>query len=144
MRKSGWFGGLDRAPPLPRDADVISDADLNAYAAALGRNGFFGPDSWYMNHERNRVYARQAPNGGRIDLPVLFLHAAYDTTCETLQSRLAEPMRAHCTDLAEAIVKSGHWMTQEKPVDVNAALTQWLARRFAQLWSPAITGGKAA
>ena len=138
VRKAGWFGGLDRAPPLPRDADVISEADHAAYAAALGRNGFFGPDSWYMNHARNHAYAKRAANNGRIDVPVLFLHAAYDTTCETLQSRLAEPMRAHCADLSEAVINCGHWMAQERPTDVNAALTLWLATRFPTLWSPAI------
>ena len=41
--------------------------DLHAYAAALKRNGFFGPDSWYMNHERNIAYAADAQNGGRLD-----------------------------------------------------------------------------
>ncbi len=28
-----------------------------------------------MNAERNMAFARQAKNGGRIDMPVLFLHA---------------------------------------------------------------------
>ena len=27
------------------DADVLTEADLAAYTAALERNGFFGPDS---------------------------------------------------------------------------------------------------
>ena len=31
-------------------------------------------------------------------------------------------MRGDCADLTEVVVKSGHWMAQEKPVDVNAAL----------------------
>jgi hypothetical protein len=33
-------------------------------------------------------------------------------------------------------VLSGHWMAQEKPVDVNAALTKWLSAEFAELWPP--------
>ena len=67
-------------------------------------------------------------------MPVLFLHAAYDTTCETMTSRLAEPMRRDCADLTEVIVKSGHWMAQEKPVDVNRALTHWLATKVPGGW----------
>ena len=37
-------------------------------------------------------------------MPVLFLHGAYDTTCETMASRLAEPMRRDCADLTEVVV----------------------------------------
>ncbi|UYN93900.1 MAG: alpha/beta hydrolase [Enhydrobacter sp.] len=134
-RAGGWFGG-GPCPDLPRDGDVISEQDLEAYAAALERNGFFGPDSWYMNHEANADYARRAVNGGRLAMPVLFLHGAYDYTCETMTSRLAAPMRRDCGDLTEVVVKSGHWMAQERPVDVNRALARWLATRLPAYWSP--------
>ena len=65
---------------------------------------------------------------------VLFLHGAYDYTCETLRSRLAEPMRADCANLTEVVVPSGHWMAQEKPVLVNAAIAKWLAKQLPALW----------
>jgi pimeloyl-ACP methyl ester carboxylesterase len=134
VRKAGgWFGG-GACPDLPRDADVISEQDLEAYSAALTRNGFFGPDSWYMNHKANGEYARRAVNGGKLSMPVLFLHGAYDYTCETVTSRLAEPMRRDCSDLTEVVVKSGHWMAQEQPVAVNAALVKWLAAKFPAYW----------
>jgi pimeloyl-ACP methyl ester carboxylesterase len=133
-RDGGFFGGADAAPDVPRDADVISQADLYAYASALQRNGFFGPDSWYMNHIRNGQYAATARNGGRLDLPVLFLHGQYDYTCETITSRLAEPMRELCTDLTEHVVASGHWMAQEQPRAVNAHLVRWLAAKLPLLW----------
>ena len=133
-RQGGWFGPLGKAPPLPLDTDVLSEEDLSVYVASLQRNGFFGPDSWYMNHSRNAAYAKQAKGGGRLSMPVLFLHGAYDATCETVSSRLAEPMRANCDRLTEVVVKSGHWMAQEKPVAVNAALTAWLARQVPEVW----------
>lgn len=133
-RDGGWFGGKP-CPDLPRDADVLTQADEDAYTASLTRNGFFGPDSWYMNHAANAAYARQARNGGKLALPVLFLHGAYDFTCETMTSRLAEPMRADCSDLTEVVVKSGHWMAQEKPAQVNAALARWLATKLGGYWS---------
>ena len=66
------------------------------------------------------------------DMPVLFLHAEYDYVCETLDSGLAGPMRAMCADLTEARVPSGHWMAQEKPLQVNAALVRWLVSRVPQ------------
>ena len=130
----GWFGGLQKAPDLPRDASVISEEDLHQYASALERNGFFGPGSWYMNTERNIAFAKDAKDGGRISLPALFLHAAYDYICATIDSRLADPMREHCANLTEVTVLSGHWMAQEKPVDVNAAIAKWLALKFPELW----------
>jgi hypothetical protein len=37
-------------------------------------------------------------------------------------TQLAEPMRENCRDLTEATVASGHWMAQEKPMEVNAQL----------------------
>ena len=129
----GWFGG-GACPDLPRDADVVTEEDVEAYTAALTRNGFFGPDSWYMNHKRNGDYARRAKNGGKLSMPVLFLHGAYDFTCETMHSKLAEPMRRDCADLTEAVVKSGHWMAQERPVDVNRALARWLATKLPDYW----------
>ena len=133
-RDGGWFGGTGRAPDVPLDTDVLTDADLDQYVAALERNGFFGPDSWYMNQARNLAFARRAVNGGTLAMPVLFLHGEYDFVCETVTSRLAEPMRKDCTDLTEVRVPSGHWMAQEKPLVVNAALAKWLAVKLPELW----------
>lgn len=128
----GWFGG-GSAPAFPRDDTVLTERDENTYTAALERNGFFGPDSWYMNARRNTAYAATA-KAPRLTMPVLFLHAAYDYVCETIDSRLAEPMRENCADLTEAVVNSGHWMAQEKPIDVNAHLTKWLAAKLREAW----------
>ena len=135
VRKTGgWVGSADAFPDVPRDAAVITEQDLDAYTAALTRNGFFGPDSWYMNHKANGAYAQRAPDGGRLAMPVLFLHGAYETTCETMISPLAEPMRRDCADLTEIVVPSGHWMAQEQPVAVNAALAKWLATKLPEYW----------
>ena len=130
----GWFAGADEVPDVPIDADVISEDELKVYADGLVRNGFFGPDSYYMNHERNAAYAVPS-NAAQLSMPVLFLAAQYDYTCETITSRLAEPMRALCPQLTEEVVYSGHWMAQERPMDVNSALARWLAAHFDAQWS---------
>lgn len=133
IRKAGgWFGGADEVPPTPIDTRVVSEEDLEVYVESLTRNGFFGPDSYYMNHEANAAFARLAKNGGRLEMPILFLAAKYDFVCETVDSRLAEPMREKCTNLTEVIVDSGHWMAQEKPVEVNAALRNWITSELSQ------------
>ncbi|HEY7038745.1 MAG TPA: alpha/beta hydrolase [Methylomirabilota bacterium] len=133
-RDGGWFGGAGRAPDLPRDPDVVTDEELDIYAAGLARNGFFGPDAWYMNGQRNIDYAARARDAGRLSLPVLFLHAEYDYTCDTVQSRLADPMRRDCRNLTEVVVASGHWMAQEKPRVVNAAVAKWIATALPEVW----------
>ena len=133
--EGGWFGGADKAPDVPMDTDVLTEADCATYTESLTRNGFFGPNSWYMNHEANAAWSAAAVNGGRLTMPVLFLHGAYDTTCDTMHSRLADPMRADCADLTEHVVQSGHWMAQEQPIAVNAALARWLATKLPHVWA---------
>jgi len=132
--QGGWFGPGAPAPDLPRDETVLTEVDENRYTAALEATGFFGAASWYMNGPANIDYAERAKANWKLAMPVLFLHAAYDYVCETIDSRLAEPMRAHCANLTEAVVDSGHWMAREKPVQVNAALAKWLAAELAALW----------
>src|ERR1700730_15650468 len=65
-KDGGWFGGAGRAPDVPMDADVVTAEELETYAAGLARNGVFGPDSLYMNAERNLAYATRARDGGRL------------------------------------------------------------------------------
>lgn len=135
VRKNhGWFNGADEAPDLPHDPDVVTLDELREYADALETNGFFGPNSYYMNHAANSRYALEAANAGYLDIPTLFLAARYDFTCETINSRLGEPMRKYCRKLTEHSLASGHWMAQERPQEVNAMLASWLAREVPQHW----------
>lgn len=135
--RGGWFGGADEPPDLPADHDVVSEEDLRAYAEGLERNGFAGPNAWYMNHERNAAYTERWRDDGMLSLPVLFLAARYDYTCESVDSDLAEPMRERCRDLVIETLDCGHWMAQEKPREVNAALVRWLATQVPEVW-PAV------
>lgn len=129
----GWFGELPEAPEVPPDLNVISSDELDVYAEHLVCNGMFGPNSWYMNHEANAAYAATAVAKGNIDLPALFIAARYDYTCESITSSLAEPMRQACSNLTEEVIDSGHWMAQEKPVQVNQALARWLVNQLPSL-----------
>ncbi|MBT4687926.1 MAG: alpha/beta hydrolase [Rhodospirillaceae bacterium] len=133
-KHGGWFGPDNTAPDIPRDENVVSEADLSIYAASLQRNGFFGADSFYMNHEANGDYARTAKNGGVLSMPVLFIAARYDYTCECIDSDLAKPQIALCENLTTRTIDSGHWMAQEKPVELNAALSHWLATEVPDIW----------
>jgi len=125
-KAGGWFGGLPEAPDFPIDEDVVSEAELQVYAAGLKKNGFFGPNSYYMNHEANAEFAQEKKNNGILEMPVLFLGARYDYVCDTVSTGLAEPMRELSKNLTEHVVDSGHWMAQERPDDVNRHIANWL------------------
>ena len=103
----GWFGGAGKGPPdVPRDTDVLTQADMEAYASALERNSFRGPDAFYMNHAANAAYALTAPDGGQLHMPALFVAAAYDTTCVP---SMGQEMGAHCDRPSYATIDCGQW-----------------------------------
>ena len=82
-----------------------------------------------MNDPENLAYAAQAPHFGRLTLPALFLHAARDPTCETVNSRLANPMREDCADLSEVTIDCGHEVMLERPKELNEAMAGWLSSK---------------
>jgi pimeloyl-ACP methyl ester carboxylesterase len=125
VANGGWFGPAHRAPALPPDGLLLPAEDFATVVAALSRTGFRGPDSWYVNDADNAAYATSAP--AKLAMPALFVHATWDTICDTVHSRLADPMRADCADLTEVTVDAGHWVMLERPDAVNAAVETWLA-----------------
>ena len=133
-RRNHNFFGTTTLPDLPPDPDIASKEVQSLYISALERNGFSGPTFWYLNHNTNAIYAQSAQNNGYLDMPVLFLNARYDNVCECTHSHLAEPMRAYCRNLTEETIRAGHWVAQEEPAEVNAALVKWLATAVPDVW----------
>lgn len=130
----GWFGDMTETPDVPIDEDIASEGELKVYEKYLTQNTFFGPDSWYMNHPANDAYGDKCVNNGKLEMPVLFIGGMYDYTCETITSRAKDPMIENCSDLTLDVIKSGHWMAQEKPLEVNATLTRWLIEKVGGYW----------
>ena len=87
-----------------------------------------------MNNRANAEYADEALNDGYLDMPTLFLLAEYDYTCECVRSSLTDPMKRLCRNLTSRNIACGHWMAQEKPAEVNAALTHWLVTSVPDVW----------
>ncbi|MGE4481317.1 alpha/beta fold hydrolase [Acidocella sp.] len=125
--QGGWFGAAHRAPVTSQEKTLLSNDDFDQLAAAFAKTGFAGANAWYMNDEANIAYAAEAPNFGRLSLPVLFIHATNDTVCDTTRSRLAEPMREDCENLSELTINGGHGIMLEQPDKVNNAVSEWLA-----------------
>ncbi|HKS69527.1 MAG TPA: alpha/beta hydrolase, partial [Ktedonobacterales bacterium] len=131
---AGWQPLLDATRGLERDEAVLDEAAYWAFASNFKRHGFAGANKYYHNQELNAEYAGRAVRNGRLEMPVCFIHALYDMSCATMSSDLAQPMREYCADLQEYVVEAGHWVQQEKPVEVNAALAQWLGSHASQTW----------
>ena len=125
--RGGWFGADHRAPVRARDETMLPAEDFATLVKAFETTGFRGAGAWYVNDDANLASAAAAPGDGKLRMPVLFVHAAWDGVCDTVHSRLADPMRADCTDLTEIVIDSGHDVLLERPDAVNAALQDWLA-----------------
>ena len=125
-KNGGWFNLTEGVPDSPQDYDVVNDQDIATYAKHLTENGFFGPNSWYVNGEANQSYFNEKHDLTLL-MPALFVHATYDYVCDTTTTGFAEPMRKLCKDLTEERLDCGHWMAQEKPIELNEILSNWLS-----------------
>ena len=90
---------------------------------SLEKNGFFGPNSWYVNGHLNDQYAKELQQFTTIDCPVLFIQATYDSV---LTKNFNTHNKMVCTNLTEREVESGHWMAREKPNETNQIIKEWL------------------
>ncbi len=115
------------APPPPGELSFMTDEDLQAYADAFAKGGFHGPLSWYRNWDRNEAQAR-AYGDQHIRQPSGFFAGDKEIVLAMFPG-CVEAQREICDDLRmERIVPgAGHWVQQERPAEVNAALLEFLA-----------------
>lgn len=131
----GWFGKGKTAPDMPRDPAILSEEDEHKYTAALKRNGFAAPTSWYMNSTANIAFAASVKDKWHLKMPVLYVHQELDFTIDGPSSPLLGPMREYCANLTEDNVVAGHWVSRENPADLNAVLAKWLSAQVPALWT---------
>jgi pimeloyl-ACP methyl ester carboxylesterase len=111
----------------PLGAPLLDDGEIGVYAETFARTGFTGAINWYRNFDRNWE-TTPALDGARIEVPSLMVTAEWDAV---LRPEMAEPMRAFVPDLELQMIRAcGHWTPQEKPVELNAIMIDWLGRRF--------------
>jgi len=106
---------------------VCAPEDLAVYQRIFAETGFRGGINWYRNIDRNHI---EHPDVGvqPIDLPALMITAEWDPA---LSPALSLGMEDRCADLERVMIeRAGHWVQQEYPDEVNAALVGWLRRRF--------------
>jgi pimeloyl-ACP methyl ester carboxylesterase len=105
----------------------ITEADVDVYAAAFEKGGFFGPCSFYRNMDANWERSHDIPVSV-YTMPTGFLTGALDPVA-LMMPNAAEEMAAALPDYRGTTVVDGaaHWVQQEKPAETNAALLSFLA-----------------
>ena len=116
-----WAQRTDDRPPRPA---WLSEQELAVYVEAFERSGFTGGLNYYRNIDRNWELT-EALGDARIEVPALFLTGSEDVVRRFMP---ASGMDGWVTDLRANVVieGAGHWVQQERPQEVNAALLAFL------------------
>ncbi|MCC8941588.1 alpha/beta hydrolase [Bradyrhizobium sp. Arg68] len=121
----GFLGKLPGDKPLP---DWLTEADIAEFADNYRRSGFRGGLNWYRNLDRN--WELSAPwQDAQIHQPSLFIAGSNDSVITGLigAKRVADMERVLPNLKQKLIIEgAGHWIQQERPDEVNAALIAFL------------------
>jgi pimeloyl-ACP methyl ester carboxylesterase len=121
----GFLGDGHRDRPLPR---WLTEVDLAYFTKIYTQSGFRGGLNWYRNIDRNWELTA-AWQDAKIHQPALFLAGSRDGVVTGLigARQIAELDRVLTNLKAKIILDgAGHWVQQERPEEVNAALIDFL------------------
>jgi pimeloyl-ACP methyl ester carboxylesterase len=118
-------GFVDRLPEADGLPDWLSQEELDHYTAEFTRTGFTGGINWYRNFDRNWELTPQL-EGAKVTVPSAFITGSADpvglmSPAGTFDGLLTEHRGNTIVDGA------GHWVQQEAPDEVNAALLAFLS-----------------
>ena len=113
---------------MPGDA-LMSDAELDVFATAFEHNTFTPGINWYRNFSRNWALLGRVPE--RVRQPALMIYGEYDMV------RKSDTLAQVVADLEVVTLPCGHWIQQERPQETNAAMLEWLGRRYPAQGDPA-------
>jgi pimeloyl-ACP methyl ester carboxylesterase len=118
---AAWAAADEEALPPHR---WMTEDELQVYVDEYERTGFTGGLNWYRAMDRS--WEMTAPYAGRtIDRPALFLTGSRDPVRTFAPAAV---MDGYVTDLRATVEVegAGHWVNQERPDEVNAALLDFL------------------
>ena len=123
-------GVLAMFPPLPAELPAwLTEADLDVYAAEFTESGFTGPLNWYRAIDA--THALMSPwHMAPVLVPALFVAGDRDLVMHFPGvADLLPALKMFVPNLTESIVLPGcgHWTQQERPAEVSAALTRFVA-----------------
>jgi pimeloyl-ACP methyl ester carboxylesterase len=128
-RQKGFLGA-------PRDVALpewLSEADIDVFATEYQRTGFRGGLNWYRNIDHN--WALTAPwHDAKITQPALFIAGSNDAVITgSMGQRALDELETVVPNLQRKIILegAGHWIQQERPAEVNAALISFAREHLA-------------
>lgn len=123
MAKDGR-GFVERLPEPAELPDWLTQEELDHYVAEFARTGFTGGINWYRNFDRNWELTPQL-DGAQVEVPSLFVGGSLDPV---LQMSPPSVQDGWLTDHRGTVLidGAGHWVQQERPDEVNAALLGFL------------------
>ncbi|PDT83029.1 epoxide hydrolase [Bradyrhizobium sp. Y36] len=117
--------------PLP---GWLSEADLAYFTESFRKSGFSGGLNWYRNIDRN--WELTAPwQDAQIRQPSLFIAGSRDAVITGLiGAKRVNELERVLPNLKQKLILegAGHWVQQERPDEVNAALVQFLRQASAR------------
>lgn len=121
--------GLLGDPAIKRELpEWIDPADHAHFVETYKRTGFRGGLNWYRNIDRN--WQLTAPwHGAKIYQPSIFIGGANDSVVTGIigEKRMADMERVLPSLKRKLVIDgAGHWLPQERPAEVNAALVEFL------------------
>ena len=118
-------GFLERLPEPEHLPAWLTQDELDVYVDTFRRTGFTGALNWYRNLDRNWERNPQL-DGAKVEVPSLFIGGSNDPV---LLLTPPSVMDGWVNDHRGSIVLdgAGHWLQQERPAEVNAALLNFLA-----------------
>ena len=129
-RAKGFLGKPSGAVPRP---SWLTEGDIDVFAAEYARTGFRGGLNWYRNIDRN--WELTAPwHDAKIMQPALFIAGTRDAVITgSIGQRALDEMDNVVPNLRGKILLegAGHWIQQERPAEVNAALIEFAREHLA-------------
>jgi pimeloyl-ACP methyl ester carboxylesterase len=126
---TGFLTNMAEPPARPftgPEGPWLTEVDLQTYAKAFTRSGFFGPVSYYRNLDANfDVVKELGPE--RLTMPAYFIGGTLDVVA-VMDPMGVERMGNLLPDFRGHTVLDGvgHWTQQEAPAAFNAALLGFL------------------
>jgi len=127
----GFLSHAAADEPLPA---WLSEADLAYFTESFRKSGFRGGLNWYRNIDRN--WELTAPwQDAQIHQPSLFIAGSRDAVITGLiGAKRVNELERVLPNLKDKLILdgAGHWVQQERPDEVNAALVKFLTASAAQ------------
>ena len=117
-------GFVERLPEPDALPPWLTQEELDHYVAEFSRTGFTGGINWYRNFDRNWSLTEHL-DGAHVTVPSLFVGGALDPVLVMFPpSGMDDWLDDHRGTII--VEGAGHWVQQEKPDDVNAALVAFI------------------